>query len=32
MAQHGASATDEQFNEIVSYLTNNFGRNSDPQE
>jgi hypothetical protein len=25
MAQHGASATDEQFNQIVDYLTNNFG-------
>jgi hypothetical protein len=32
MAQHGASATDEQFNEIVDYLTNNFGRNPDPKE
>jgi mono/diheme cytochrome c family protein len=26
MAQYGASATDEQFNAIVEYLTNNFGR------
>jgi competence protein ComEA len=32
MAQHGASATDEQFNEIVNYLTNNFGRTPDPKE
>jgi quinoprotein glucose dehydrogenase len=32
MAQHGASATDEQFNEIVDYLTNNFGRAPDPKE
>jgi mono/diheme cytochrome c family protein len=32
MAQHGASATDEQFNQIVDYLTNNFGRNPDPKE
>jgi glucose dehydrogenase len=32
MAQHGASATDEQFNEIVDYLTNNFGRTPDPKE
>jgi glucose dehydrogenase len=32
MAQHGASATDEQFNKIVDYLTNNFGRNPDPKE
>ena len=26
MAQHGASATDEQFQSIVDYLTGNFGR------
>ena len=26
MAQHGASATDEQFQSIVDYLTENFGR------
>ncbi len=26
MAQHGASATDEQFHSIVDYLTENFGR------
>ena len=26
MAQHGASATDDQFNQIVDYLTKNFGR------
>ena len=32
MAQRGASATDEQFNEIVDYLTNNFGRTPDPKE
>jgi glucose dehydrogenase len=32
MAQHGASATDQQFNEIVNYLTNNFGRTPDPKE
>ena len=32
MAQHGASATDDQFHTIVDYLTNNFGRNSDPKE
>jgi hypothetical protein len=32
MAQHGASATDDQFNEIVNYLTNNFGRTPDPKE
>jgi hypothetical protein len=30
MAQHGASATDEQFNVIVDYLANNFGRESKP--
>jgi mono/diheme cytochrome c family protein len=30
MAQHGASATDEQFNTIVDYLTNNFGHDPKP--
>jgi quinoprotein glucose dehydrogenase len=32
MAQHGASATDDQFNEILDYLANNFGRTPDPKE
>ena len=32
MAQHGASATDIQFQQIVDYLTNHFGRTSDPKE
>jgi competence protein ComEA len=30
MAEHGASATDEQFNTIVNYLTNNFGPDLKP--
>jgi glucose dehydrogenase len=30
MAQHGASATDEQFNVIVDYLANNFGPEPKP--
>jgi hypothetical protein len=29
MAQYGASATDEEFNTIVDYLTKNFGNGSD---
>ena len=32
MAQHGASATDEQFQQIVDYLTDRFGRSPDPKE
>jgi quinoprotein glucose dehydrogenase len=32
MAQHGASATDDQFQQIVDYLTNRFGRTPDPKE
>ena len=32
MAQHGASASDDQFQQIVDYLTNHFGRISDPNE
>jgi cytochrome c5 len=32
MAQRGASATDDQFQQIVDYLTNNFGRSQDPKE
>jgi hypothetical protein len=30
MAQHGASATDEQFNVVVDYLKNNFGPEPKP--
>ncbi len=32
MAQRGASATDDQFQQIVDYLTQNFGRTQDPKE
>jgi hypothetical protein len=32
MAQRGASATDDQFQQIVDYLTNRFGRTPDPKE
>jgi glucose dehydrogenase len=32
MAQHGASATDDDFHSIVDYLTHNFGRDPDPKE
>jgi hypothetical protein len=32
MARRGASATDDQFQQIVDYLTNNFGRSPDPKE
>jgi competence protein ComEA len=32
MAQRGASATDDQFQQIVDYLTNRFGRTADPKE